>query len=64
MKDTNKQVIGKCGKCGGQVWTYVIWSGVTSPPKQCESCGATVNEQANLPTLPMNESTGPQFLQE
>lgn len=61
--DSNKQVIGQCGKCGGQVWTYILWNGTTPPPKQCESCMATVKEEVTkLPILPMNESTGKQFL--
>ena len=49
----NKQIVGKCGKCGGVVSTPTIWHGVNRPPKTCERCKATVDESAHLPVLPM-----------
>jgi len=48
-----KQVVGKCGHCGGRVMVPTIWHGINPPVPECESCHAQVDVAAHLPVLPM-----------
>lgn len=51
--ESNRKVVGKCSICGGVVSVpTVIWS-VVPPVPTCESCGAVMDQTANLPTVPM-----------
>lgn len=51
--ESNKQIVGRCSICGGDVETYVFWMGVTPPPVTCRKCGATKDDTAHLPVVPM-----------
>lgn len=50
---SNKRIVGKCGHCGGIVTVPTMWHSVNPPIPECESCGAQVDQTANMPTLPM-----------
>jgi len=49
----DKQIVGKCGKCGGIVSVPTVDWSVNRPVPTCESCGAQADETAHLPTIPM-----------
>ena len=48
-----KTIVGKCSLCGGVVSTPRVWMGINRPPVRCESCGASADETAGLPVVPM-----------
>ena len=50
----NKQVIGRCSICGGNVTIPNVWLGVIPPKPSCESCGAIKRD--NLPIIDMDPS--------
>jgi hypothetical protein len=50
---SNLKIVGRCSLCGGVVSVpFVSWS-VGRVLPTCEECGATLDETANRPTLPM-----------
>lgn len=49
-----KQVVGKCGECGGRVTVETVYLSIVPPVPQCESCGVYVDDTAHLPILPMH----------
>lgn len=50
----NKQCIGTCSNCGGQVTVPTIYWSVIPPVPTCESCGATARPHG--PVIDMNPS--------
>jgi hypothetical protein len=49
----DKRIVGKCSICGGIVSVPTVFLSVVPPVPTCESCGASEDQTANLPTVPM-----------
>ncbi|MEK6860506.1 MAG: hypothetical protein AABY07_00915 [Nanoarchaeota archaeon] len=49
----NKQIIGCCSICGGEVTVpFDFWS-IIPPVPTCENCGAVMNQEQELEVIPM-----------
>jgi hypothetical protein len=48
----NKQTIGHCSICGGQVTVPSVWYGVVPPVPSCESCGAVARTGPRIEMQP------------
>lgn len=52
-----QRIIGKCSLCGGRVILETVQWIVGPPmPARCEACGASEDQTANMPTVPMRPS--------
>ena len=50
----NKQIIGTCSICGGDVTMPIIWYSIYPPRPTCNKCGAVAADERK-PIIPMIE---------